>query len=825
MPTLNAAIDSRGAVKGAKQFDKATDQMQRSAKGAGMSIGILDKRVNRLRNEQGRFVKQSGGMTGAINTTRRSVLRLAGAFAGTAGLTVAIAKAVSIISNFNDTMATLQGVTRATEENMARFRETARELGATTRFSANEAGEGLLFLARAGFTANEAITALPATLDLAIAGNLGLGRAADIASNTVAQFGLEVEQTAKVGDTFVNTANSANVTVEQLAESLKFVGPVAGALGRSLDETSAAVGVLGDAGIQASLAGTQLRQVFAALLGPTAKAQDTIRDLGLTLDDVNPETNTLAEIFTRLRDAELSSAQALDIFGRRAASGVIILRDNIAKLKELTQANREAIGVAKENAEVQADTLGGSLKSLRSAIEELALTLGDLTKGPLRAVIDTMTQFVRIIAGVKGALSEANFAATALVGTISGIGLALAGAGFIKFVGIIFKLAFAFRAVTNAVRAFTIALARNPITIIAVLLSILVTALLETVGAFGKATDASKDLTEAMKQQKIAAEEAALAMDNYSGALARFARAQRFGTLQEQANAIRSIASNLKDLSVELSGGERPSILKDILAKRESAGLRTDRFVVSGLTDQLPFDSALRETLEERFKKFETITLDQFQVAVEDTIKELERREQSLIDEIAGAQLAEGGGVLGGVIRRFTDAAAIQVKEAGRGFADGFMQGIERARDAIVDFRLFIGNEQQQQLIRVEQRFKRIRDSLRSAGQLTPERSRALQEELQRRRNEILNPSESRAGGRGGVSLPTTLPTSPSLGSGFQGFGFEFRSQGRPIEQTARNTKDTADNTSRMTVQLSLLLEELRQNQGVSGFARIGVPG
>lgn len=148
---------------------------------------------------------------------------------------------------------------------MVALKATARELSAVTQFSATQAAQGMEFLGRAGFKTTDIISAMPGLLDLAAAGALELGRAADIASNVLSGFQLQAKESNRVSDILALTAASANTNVEQLGDAMSYVAPVAAAFSKSVEETSAALGILGNAGIQASSAGTGLRGILANL--------------------------------------------------------------------------------------------------------------------------------------------------------------------------------------------------------------------------------------------------------------------------------------------------------------------------------------------------------------------------------------------------------------------------------------------------------------------------------------------------------------------------------------------------------------------------------
>jgi TP901 family phage tail tape measure protein len=462
MATVRLGVDSRPAVAGAKQYSAA---MRRdvigSSKAAAGSVAGVDARMKEL------------GATAA--SVKGALGPVFGAFAAV-GI---VRDATKTIAGFEETLATLQGVTGldALSDDFQALEERSRELGATTRFSAQEAAEGLLFLSRAGFTAEQSLAAIGPTLDLAVAGALDLGDAADFASNIVSQFGLSAEDTARVVDTLVNSANSANTDVRQMAEALKFAGPVAGALGRSVEETAAAIGVLGDSGIQASLAGTNLRGILLALAKPSKEAQAIFERLGVDITKLNPETNSLAEITQTLASAQLSAADASGIFGRRNAAAALVLANGAEKVRELTAANEESAGVARENAAIIENTLSGAFRSLRSAIEELFLSAGDAgLLSVLKEVVITITGAVRILAGMEDAVTQNKDAAMLLASALKGIGIALAALAVGKVVGLFLTLAKAIATSVGSVRALSAAFATNPIGLIALAIGLAITA-------------------------------------------------------------------------------------------------------------------------------------------------------------------------------------------------------------------------------------------------------------------------------------------------------------------------------------------------------------
>src|SRR5699024_4902744 len=232
-------------------------------------------------------------------------------------------------------------------EELEQLEDMAKDLGETTRFSATEASEGMSFLAMAGFETNEILDSMPGLLNLAAAGQLDLGRAADITTNVMSGFNLEAEETGRVSDILAESAASANTSVEQMGGAMSYVAPVAEGAGLSIEETAAAMGTLSDAGIQGERAGTALRSMIASLQNPTGQTANALKDLGLSAEDVNPSMNSLSEILGTLEDAGMDSSQAMQLVGQEAGPGLIaLLSEGSDGLKEFTNDLENSEGAA-----------------------------------------------------------------------------------------------------------------------------------------------------------------------------------------------------------------------------------------------------------------------------------------------------------------------------------------------------------------------------------------------------------------------------------------------------------------------------------------------
>ncbi|MEM9761948.1 MAG: phage tail tape measure protein, partial [Pseudomonadota bacterium] len=382
-------------------------------------LGPLERDLRRVRADLTRFGQQTerevtGRAAGSFRSLAGAATAAAAAVASV-GAGVALASALRDIASFETSLRRVAAVTGATGQQLQDLEDTARQLGATTTFSAQEAALGLEFLGRAGFSAAEAIEAVPAALDLAAAGGIALGRAADIASNAVGAFGLAADDAGRVADVFASTAARSNTNVEQLAQALTTVGPIANSVGLSIEETAASIGVLGDSGLQATVAGTGLRGVLASLSDPS-------EELAAALGDVSLQADGLDGVLNALSGRGVSAAEAFQFFGREAAPAFQVLLQGRQRSEELAAELDNVSGEAQrlaENALGPLDRLG---RTLSSVFSELTLQLGDSGLAEAAQIAgENLLQFAR---------SEATADAVELLGSAI-LGLAQATSNFL----------------------------------------------------------------------------------------------------------------------------------------------------------------------------------------------------------------------------------------------------------------------------------------------------------------------------------------------------------------------------------------------------------
>ncbi|MEV2287472.1 phage tail tape measure protein, partial [Paenibacillus larvae] len=264
-----------------------------------------------------------------------------GAAVAGAAMVGGFAAVVKQAADFEQQMSKVKAISGATGEDFQRLNETARHLGATTKFTATQAGEGMEYLALAGWKTNDIISAMPGMLDLAAAGALDLGRAADIVSDTMQAFGLDASTATHAADVFAYAQANANTNVEQMGEAMKYLSPIAHALGWSLEESSAATMSLANSGLKGSIAGQAFASSLARLAKPTKRMAGLMKKTGMEFFDAQGKMKSMPELVAEIEKGtkgmtEQQRSAALSIlFGAEAYKHWAILLDTgSGKLKD-----------------------------------------------------------------------------------------------------------------------------------------------------------------------------------------------------------------------------------------------------------------------------------------------------------------------------------------------------------------------------------------------------------------------------------------------------------------------------------------------------------
>lgn len=361
--------------------------------------------INRLQRELERLDGRGSAATAMMGKMSLAIGAISAAAGG-----LGFSRIIRETADFEDAMLGLQAVSGATTKQMSDLEKQARTLGATSMFSAEQAGNAQRYLAMAGLEVNEVLSATPGILKLATAGQLDMATAADIASNVLGGMGMEVSELNRVNDVLAATASGANTNIQQLGEALSYAAPFASKAGLSLEETAAAIGAMSDAGIQSSRAGTGLVGILAQLADATPKAQAAIEGAGLSMEQLDIKTRGLQPVLDDLRGANLELGEALQIFGREAGAAALNVINASEGVAGFSEELRNAEGAADEMSLIIGSGLTGSMKGFASMLSETTIGLGrdeGLAAG-FQAATDTATGLLAVYNDMLPAFAEAN---------------------------------------------------------------------------------------------------------------------------------------------------------------------------------------------------------------------------------------------------------------------------------------------------------------------------------------------------------------------------------------------------------------------------------
>ncbi|EPY1189616.1 phage tail tape measure protein [Proteus mirabilis] len=415
----------------------STNQLGQAQRRLNSDIERTTQQLRRQENQLRRSAEQERRMAVAKSQYQKTLdvrNKMAGAGATMtatgAGMLYSAKQTLMPGYEFNVGMSKVQALTRL-DKNSDEFkmlREQARELGATTAFTANQVAQGQAFYAMAGFKPEQIKNAMPGTLAMSLAGDIDLGTTADIGSNILTGFKLDSDQMGRVSDVLVGAFTRSNTSLTMLGDTMKYVAPMASGLGVDLETAAAATGKLGDAGIQGSMAGTSLRAILGRLAEPPKMAAKALEELGIKTRDAKGNLRDFPELLAELdkKTAKMGNAQRAGFFkhiaGEEAFSALSVLAEQAGKgeLQTLVANLKQAKGEAQKVAGTMTDNLSGDMKNLQSAWEDLGIQIFDGIDSPLRQISQSIT---RVISKV-GVWMKEN---PELAKTLTMIGLAIAG--------------------------------------------------------------------------------------------------------------------------------------------------------------------------------------------------------------------------------------------------------------------------------------------------------------------------------------------------------------------------------------------------------------
>lgn len=384
-PIKETTKEIKESGKQSSKASKFTDKLNKSLKDTGKSAKKSGKDIKKFGDETQKADKKSRSFSKTLGALAKKVKGATGAFVALAAVAAAtVLYPLKEYAVFQDKMAMVKAVSRATKEEFKELRDVAKDMGRRTRYSAVEAAEGLLYLTKAGIKARDAVKALPSVLQLAQAGAVDLGEAADISTNIMSAYGKTVEELVAVNDVLVRTFTSTNSTLNEIGQGFKYVGPIAKGLGADFNDLMASIGLLHNAGLKAEMSGTILRNSLDALFNPTRDEAKMMQELsrriggaGLQIRKSNGDFVGFASLIGQLEDSGLKAEEALRLFGMRAGPGIAaLLQQGSGQLSSFVTELDDADGAAAEISKTMEETLTNSFKSAQSAVSGLAITFG-----------------------------------------------------------------------------------------------------------------------------------------------------------------------------------------------------------------------------------------------------------------------------------------------------------------------------------------------------------------------------------------------------------------------------------------------------------------
>lgn len=311
------------------------------------------------------------------------------------------AAAIKTASDFDSSMSNVQAISGATADEMEILREKAREMGAKTKFSAEEAGDAMSYMAMAGWKTGDMLEGIEGIMNLAAASGEDLATASDIVTDALTAFGMQAEDSGALADIMAAASSNANTNVSLLGESFKYVAPLFGAMNYSAEDAATALGLMANAGIKGSQAGTALKTAIANMVSPTDSMAGVMDRYQLSLTNTDGTMKSFSEVTEMLREkmgglSETEQAAAAStLFGKEAMAGMLsVINAAPEDYEKLTKAINNADGSSKEMADTMNDNLAGQITILKSQLQELAISIGEVLMPYIRKAVEVIQSIV-----------------------------------------------------------------------------------------------------------------------------------------------------------------------------------------------------------------------------------------------------------------------------------------------------------------------------------------------------------------------------------------------------------------------------------------------
>lgn len=435
----------QGADSAAKGTESASTKMQQS-----------HKKVKDTAKESADGAKKSWEESNqsTVASTESATSKMAGLMKKSAAVigvasVAAAKKTIDVGKSFEAGMSEVQAISGASGKDLEKLSAKAKQMGATTKFSATESATALKYMAMAGWKTNQMVSGLSGVMNLAAASGEDLGTVSDIVTDSMTAFGLKAKDSGHFADVLAKASSSSNTNVAMMGETFKYVAPLAGSMKYSIEDTATAIGLMANAGIKGSQAGTSLRSIITRLVKPPKDAATALNALGISTTKADGSMKPLRETMAELREkfSGLTESQkasyASSIAGQEAMSGLLaIVNASDSDFNKLQKAIDNSSGAAKKQADVMNNNLQGALYDLGSVAESVGIGIYEDIKTPLTKAVGVGTAQLRILSNKlkKGGIKE--IVPKQAINTVENLGKVamVAGKGGVKVLGAAAKL-------------------------------------------------------------------------------------------------------------------------------------------------------------------------------------------------------------------------------------------------------------------------------------------------------------------------------------------------------------------------------------------------
>lgn len=378
---------------------------------AGSAVGYLDLDINGFVNGLATALKEAKSTETQIQSIGNKITSVGDKLSSagktiTASITTPLAgvgtMAIKTLADFDSSMSKVAAISGATGSDLEALRDKAREMGATTKFTAKESADAFTYMAMAGWKTEDMLAGIDGIMALSAADGLDLATTSDIVTDALTAFGLSASDSSHFADVLAKASSSANTNVAMLGESFKYVAPVAGALGYTVEDTSIALGLMANAGIKGSQGGTALRASLSRLVSPSKEVAAAMEQYHISLTNSDGSMKSLGEVMGMLRTnlgglTEAEKAQvAATLFGQEAMSGMLAIINTSEKdYNTLTESIYNAEGAAQKMADIQLDNFYGQVELLKSELAEAAMQIGEIVLPYVSAFVGKVRELVQ----------------------------------------------------------------------------------------------------------------------------------------------------------------------------------------------------------------------------------------------------------------------------------------------------------------------------------------------------------------------------------------------------------------------------------------------